>query len=38
MKKLFLLPVLIFAMACGGGSSSKTEGTKKRRGKNRRSF
>ena len=33
MKKLFLLPVLVFAMACGGGSSSKTEEPKKEEAK-----
>jgi cytochrome c len=33
MKKLFVLPVLIFAMACGGGSSSKTEEPKKEEAK-----
>ncbi len=33
MKKFFLLPVLVFAMACGGGSSSKTEEPKKEEAK-----
>jgi cytochrome c len=29
MKKLFLLPILFFVVACGGGSGSKTEEPKK---------
>jgi cytochrome c len=34
MKKLFLLPILFFAVACGGGnSSSKTEEPKKEEAK-----
>ncbi len=33
MKKLFLLPVLFFVMACGGGGSSKTEEPKKEEAK-----
>ena len=33
MKKLFLLPVLFFLMACGGGSGAKTEEAKKGRSK-----
>ena len=33
MKKLFLLPVLFLVMACGGGSSSKTEEPKKEEAK-----
>ena len=33
MKKLFLLPILFFLMACGGGSGSKTEEPKKEEAK-----
>lgn len=33
MKKLFLLPILFFVMACGGGSGSKTEEPKKEEAK-----
>jgi len=33
MKKLFVLPVLFFLMACGGGGSSKTEEPKKEEAK-----
>ena len=33
MKKLFVLPVLFFLMACGGGGSPKTEEPKKEESK-----
>jgi cytochrome c len=33
MKKLFLLPILFFVVACGGGSGSKTEEPKKEEAK-----
>src|SRR5215470_17248896 len=33
MKKLFLLPVLFFVMACGGGDTSKSEEPKKEEAK-----
>jgi hypothetical protein len=33
MKKLFVLPVLFFVIACGGGSSSKQKNLKKKKQK-----